>query len=270
MNRILVLLVLCSFVIAGCSKVPVTKRKQFNLIPAANMNAMSLQAYNQFLEENHVLSSGKDAGMVKRVGNKIAAAATSYLKSKKQLKRVKNFKWEFNLVKDDLANAWCMPGGKVVFYTGILPITKTEAGLAVVMGHEVAHAIAKHGNERMTQAIAVQAGGVGLSVLMQSKPTQALNLFAQAYGLGSQLGMLKFSRVHESEADKMGLIFMSIAGYNPLEAVDFWQRMKQAAGGEAPPEFISTHPSHSTRIKDLHAFMPQARKFYRGGTSSRN
>ncbi len=243
---------------------PITKRKQFNLIPAPTMNSMSLQAYDQFLKENRVVESGSDAAMVKRVGQKIASAATSYLKSKKQLKRVSNFKWEFNLVDDETANAWCMPGGKVVFYTGILPITKNEAGLATVMGHEVAHAIAKHGNERMTQALAVQGGGIALSVLLQEKRSEALNLFAQAYGLGSQLGMLKFSRTHETEADKMGLIFMSIAGYNPRESIDFWGRMSKMSGGEAPPEFISTHPSHSTRIKDLNEFMPKALKYYGG------
>lgn len=264
MKRSIILLLLVAFVVSSCSKVPITKRRQFNLIPAPTMNTMSLQAYNDFLNTNKVVPSGSDATMVKRVGGKIAAAATSYLKSKKQLKRIKDFKWEFNLVDDETANAWCMPGGKVVFYTGILPITKTEAGLATVMGHEVAHAIARHGNERMTQAVAVQAGGIGLSVLLQSKPTEALNLFAQAYGIGSQLGMLKFSRTHESEADKMGLIFMSIAGYNPREATEFWTRMKTMSGGEAPPEFVSTHPSHETRIKDLNDFMPNALKYYGG------
>lgn len=180
------------------------------------------------------------------------------------MKRVEGFKWEFNLVDDNAVNAWCMPGGKVVFYTGILPITKTEKGLAVVMGHEVAHAIARHGNERMSQGLATQLGGVALGVALSNKPQQTQQIFNQAYGVGSTLGTLKFSRKHESEADKMGAIFMALAGYNPQESVELWRRMKASSGGAAPPEFMSTHPSHDTRIKDLQAYMPKALKYYRG------
>jgi len=264
MKKVAILLILVSFAISSCTKVPVTGRRQLQLLPESQMLQMSLAQYQGFLDENNVVNSGDDAAMVKRTGNRIANAATSYLKAKKQLKRVKGFNWEFNLVDDDVANAWCMPGGKVVFYTGILPITKNETGLAVVMGHEVAHAIARHGNERMSQGLMAQLGGVGLAVALSQKPQQTQAIFNQAYGLGAGLSMLKFSRKHESEADKMGLIFMAMAGYNPQEATRFWERMKQASGGQAPPQFLSTHPSHDTRINDLQKFMPTAMKYYAG------
>ncbi len=263
-NRLIALVVLLTIMISACSKVPVTNRRQVNLLPESTMVSMSLTSYKDFLSQNKVVKAGKDAQMVKRVGNRIAEAATSYLRMKKKIKRVKNFSWEFNLVDDKAANAWAMPGGKVVFYTGILPITKTETGLAVVMGHEVAHAIARHGNERMSQGLAAQLGGLGLAIAMQNRPKETQDLFNQAYGLSSTVGMLKFSRKHESEADKMGLVFMAMAGYNPKEATKFWQRMKKETGGkgkEVPP-FLSTHPSHETRIQDLTKFMPIAMKFY--------
>ena len=190
------------------------------------------------------------------------ATITRFAKKHQQTKRIKDFKWEFNLVEDNTVNAWCMPGGKVVFYTGILPITKDEKGIAVVMGHEIAHAIARHGNERMSQGLALQGGGIALSLALSDKPELTQNLFQQAYGLGGQLGMLKYSRSHDSEADKMGLVFMAMAGYDPREAVEFWKRMA-AQGGQKPPEFLSTHPSDDTRIKDLEDFMPEALKYYK-------
>ncbi|GAB5538938.1 MAG: M48 family metallopeptidase [Salibacteraceae bacterium] len=223
---------------------------------------MSLTQYDAFLKENEQVTGTSDAQMVKTVGNKIAAAVESYLKKHGQGKRVKDFDWDFNLVNDNTVNAWCMPGGKVVFYTGILPITKDENGLAVVMGHEIAHAIARHGNERMSQGLALQGGGIALGVALSDKPELTQTIFQQAYGLGGQLGMLKYSRMHESESDKMGLVFMAMAGYDPREAPEFWKRMK-AQGGAKPPEFLSTHPHDDTRIKDLNEFMPQAMKHYK-------
>jgi predicted Zn-dependent protease len=223
---------------------------------------MSLTEYNSFLSENKTVTATDQAALVKSVGNKIATAVESYLKKHGQSKRVKNFNWEFNLVKDETINAWCMPGGKVVFYTGILPITQDEAGLAVVMGHEIAHAIARHGNERMSQGLALQGGGMAVGVALSSKPEFTQDLFSQAYGLGSQLGMLKYSRMHESEADKMGLVFMAMAGYDPREAPEFWKRMS-AMGGQKPPEFLSTHPHDDTRIKDLNEYMDEALKHYK-------
>jgi predicted Zn-dependent protease len=248
----------------SCSKVPITGRRQLNTLPESQLMAMSLSEYKSFLSENEAVSSSgsDDAAMVKRVGNKIAVAVESYLKKHGQGKRVKDFSWEFNLVKDETINAWCMPGGKVVFYTGILPITQDEKGLAVVMCHEIAHAIARHGNERMSQGLALQGGGIALSVALSDKPQMTQALFQQAYGFGSQVGMLKYSRMHETESDKMGLVFMAVASYDPREAPKFWERMA-AKGGQKPPEFLSTHPHDDTRIKGLNEFMPEALKHYK-------
>jgi predicted Zn-dependent protease len=156
-----------------------------------------------------------------------------------------------------------MPGGKVVVYTGLLPVTQDEASLAVVMGHEIAHAVARHGNERMSQQMAIQLGGTALSIALQNKSQQAQNIFLQSYGIGSQLGVLKYSRTHETEADKMGLVFAAMAGYDPNSAIGFWERMAAASGGQKPPELLSTHPSDETRINDLKAFMPEAMKYYK-------
>ncbi len=262
MKRI-ALLALTFVLLWACSKVPVTGRRQLNLLPESQLMSMSLTQYKAFLNENNTVSAGNEqADMVRRVGERIAAAAETYLKRHAQSSRVKDFNWEFNLVNDPTVNAWCMPGGKVVFYTGILPVTKDEAGLAVVMGHEVAHAIARHGNERMSQGLVAQAGGIGLQLALSEKPELTRNLLLQSYGVGSQLGVLKFSRLHESEADRMGLIFMAMAGYNPEVSVDFWKRMA-AQGGSAPPEFLSTHPHNETRIQDLKAHMPEALKYYK-------
>lgn len=256
------ILVLTAILVA-CSSVPITGRKQLNMLPESQLMSMSLTQYESFLTENKTLpDSDPRTKLVKKVGNKIAASVEKYLKTHGKAKRVNNFVWEFNVVDDPTVNAWCMSGGKVVFYTGILPITEDEDGLAVVMGHEIAHAVARHGNERMSQGMVQQAGNVGLSVLLSEKPELAQGLLLQSYGIGSQLGMLKFSRMHESEADKMGLVFMAMSGYNPNEAVDFWKRMA-AVGGQKPPEFLSTHPSDETRIKDLNEFMPEAMKHYK-------
>lgn len=250
-------------IINSCSQVPVTGRRQIHLLPESQLMSMSLTQYQSFLSENQKIAATDDrAAMVKDVGSKIASAAETYLKRHAQSNRVKDFKWEFNLVDDPTVNAWCMPGGKVVFYTGILPVTRDENGLAVVMGHEIAHAIARHGNERMSQGLMAQAGGIGLQLAIQEKPTLTQNLLLQSYGIGSQLGILKFSRLHESEADEMGLIFMAMAGYDPRAAIPFWERMSDL-GGEAPPEFLSTHPHHDTRINDLQSHMDKALKYYK-------
>ena len=201
--------------------------------------------------------------MVKKVGAKIANAVVAYINSHGQKKRIKGYKWAFNLVQDDLVNAWCMPGGKVVIYTGILPLTKNEEGLAVVMGHEIAHAIARHGNERMSQLLTTQLGGVALGAALSGQPESTRKVFNSAYAIGSTVGvMLPFSRMHESEADKMGLVFMAMAGYNPEAAVGFWQRMAANSKGK-PPEFLSTHPSDATRIKKIKEYLPTARKYYK-------
>lgn len=257
------ILILSVFLLDACARVPITGRKQLNLLSESEMMAMSLQAYQEFLGQNAPLSPGDDrVAMVQRIGNKLAAAATTFLNDHHAGERVAGFNWEFNVVDDPTVNAWCMPGGKVVVYTGILPITKDEGGLALVMGHEIAHAIARHGNERMSQALAVQGAGMTLDVMTSQQPGLTRDLLLQSYGVGSQLGMLAYSRTHESEADKMGLVFMAMAGYDPRVAPDFWKRMA-AQGGQKPPELLSTHPSDERRIADLEAYMPEALKYYK-------
>lgn len=250
-----------SVFIYGCQTVPFSNRKQLTLLPESQMMSMSLTQYDEFLNENPPVQQGANAQMVKRVGQKISSAVERYMKSNGMASRVNGFEWEFNLVDQDVPNAWCMPGGKVVFYTGILPYTKTEAGMAVVMGHEIAHAIARHGNERMSQQLMVQAGGVALSAYLETHEEENTDLYLAAYGVGSTVGVsLPFSRTHETEADRMGLIFMTMAGYDPQEAVEFWTRMSQS-GGQKPPEFLSTHPSDQTRIENLKKFLPEARAY---------
>jgi predicted Zn-dependent protease len=257
-----VLLFFVVFMLA-CSKVPITGRKQLHLLPESQLIGMSVQQYAAFLSTNKkVDATNSDAQMVARVGKKIANAVEEFLAKDGSSKRVKGFNWEFNLVDDNTVNAWCMPGGKVVVYTGIMDVAQDEAGLAVVMGHEIAHAIARHGNERMSQQLAIQAGGMSLSVLTSTQPELAQGLFQQAYGLGSNLGILAYSRSHETESDKLGLVFMALAGYDPREAPEFWKRMA-SLGGQKPPEMLSTHPSDETRIADLNAFMTEALKYYK-------
>ncbi|PZF73471.1 M48 family metallopeptidase [Taibaiella soli] len=253
--------------LTACYKNPVTGRKSINLVDESTMNSLSAQQYATFLSSNPTVSAtsgNKDAEMVTRVGNRMAAAITEYLRSKGQENLIKNYKWEFNLVNNKEANAWCMPGGKVVVYTGIMPIVQNETSLAVVMGHEIAHAIARHGDERMSQELMVEAGGTALSVAMASQPGTTQSIFNQVYGVGGQLGTLAYSRKHESEADHMGLIFMAIAGYNPSEAVGFWQRMATAASSsQKPPAFLSTHPSDQQRIQQIQQWLPEAMKYYK-------
>lgn len=200
--------------------------------------------------------------MVKSVGLKIQKAVEEYMKENNASQQLSGFNWEFNLIDQDIANAWCMPGGKVAFYTGIMPICQDETGIAVVMGHEVAHAIANHGRERMSQSMVAEMGLSSIGAAMGENPTLTKDIFMQSMGIGTQLGMLRFSRQHESEADKIGLIFMAMAGYDPAAAPEFWIRMKSMSGGEAPPEWLSTHPSNETRISDLKAAIPEAMKYY--------
>lgn len=245
----------------ACKRVPITGRKQVSLINEAELNTMSTAEYQKFLSENQVIRSGADVERIRRIGKEIADAVAIYYRKNKMEKELENFSWEFNLVNDKTVNAWCMPGGKVVFYTGILPICADDDGIAVVMGHEIAHAVARHGNERMSQGMLAQLGSNALSIAVASQPGATQDLFMTAFGVGANLGvLLPFSRKHESEADKLGLVFMTMAGYNPDKAPAFWQRMA-GDGGNQPPEFISTHPSNETRIKDLQAYIPIARKY---------
>lgn len=250
--------------IISCQKVPITGRNQMSLLPESEMISLSLTSYKDFLSKNPPVSeSDANAQLVKNVGAKVSQAVELFMKQKGLTSRLQGYKWEFNLVNNAEVNAWCMSGGKVVVYSGLLPVTQTETALACVMGHEIAHAVARHGNERMSQGLIVQAGGVALQVALAQKPQMTRDLLLQSYGVGSQLGMLKYSRTHESEADKMGLVFMAMAGYNPSEAVAFWERMAKASGGKAPLELLSTHPSDATRIADIKAYLPTAMKYYK-------
>ncbi|WMN06456.1 M48 family metallopeptidase [Marivirga arenosa] len=261
MKKLLSLFLLLLIVIA-CKKVPLTDRRQFNAIPNSQLNASSFSSYNQVLKESQLSSNAAQTAMVKKVGNRIKNAVEEYLKENDLSSATEGFEWEFNLIAENIVNAWCMPGGKVAFYEGILPVCENEAGIAVVMGHEVAHAVAKHGGERMSQALAQQGGGVLLSVLMREQPEKAQALAMTAYtGVSTVGAMLPFSRLHESEADELGIKFMALAGYDPAEAPEFWKRMKAKSAG-APPEFLSTHPSSDTRINDLKKLLPEAKKYY--------
>ena len=252
-----------ALLVVSCSTVPVTGRRQLNLISDSSMLSMSAQQYQEFLSSQKVIRNTKEADMVQRVGHRIQDSVDRYFAEHKMSEDLKGYAWEFNLVESKEVNAWCMPGGKVVVYTGILPIASDEAGLAVVMGHEIAHAIAKHGNERMSQALVTQLGGVALSTALESYPAQTRALWMTAFGLGSQVGvLLPYSRLHESEADRLGLIFMAMAGYDPNEAPRFWSRMAAEKGGAAPPEFLSTHPSDKTRIEKIKQEIPEAMKYY--------
>jgi len=264
---------ICSFLLlllfmAACQKVPITGRKQIKLLPDSMMNQMGNENYASFLKSNPPVSPPTtQSAVVTSVGQRVSAAVDKYMRDNGFAKRVEGYKWEFNVVNSKEVNAWCMPGGKVVVYTGILPLTKDDAGLAVVLGHEIAHAVADHGNERMSQQLAVQAAGIGLDVYMQQKPQQTHDLFMSAFGVGSQLGELAYSRQHELEADKLGLIFMAMAGYNPERALSFWQEMA-SQGGSKPPELLSTHPSDSHRIAQIQSFLPEAMKYYQPGRSN--
>ncbi|MFT0714580.1 M48 family metallopeptidase [Flagellimonas lutimaris] len=251
-------------VLVGCKTNPFTGKSTLNFYSNSQMFPMAFAQYDEFLGSNKVVTGTSDAQMITRVGQRIASAAERWLNANGYPGYLKDYKWEYNLVQDETVNAWCMPGGKIVFYTGILPITQNETGVAVVMGHEVAHALADHGAQRMSAGTIQQIGAVAGNVAIQDPEKR--NMFNQAYGIGSQLGvMLPFSRSHETEADKIGLQIMAIAGYNPDEAAKLWQRMKAESGGQAPPEFLSTHPSNDTRISNLTAWAPaakqEARKF---------
>ena len=264
MKNILFALIIAGF-IGGCATNAVTGRKQLSLVSESELQLMATNQYQAFLKENKTLpASNSSAAMVDRVGERIASAITRYYANEGKSNILEGYKWEFNTVESKDANAWCMPGGKVVVYTGLLPITQTENALAIVMGHEIAHAIASHGNERMSQAMVQQLGGAALQVALSQKPEQTQSLFLTAYGVGSQVGaLLPFSRKQETEADEFGLIFAAMAGYDPREAVPFWERMAKTGGG-APPEFLSTHPSNQSRIRNLEKFMPKAMKYYTG------
>ena len=260
-TRILILTIL----IVACSKNSITGRKQFKLLPESELQNMAASQYQQFLSTNKIVSStDRDVEMVRRVGMRITKAVTDYYTQKGLSKELEGYNWEYKLVDSKEINAWCMPGGKIVVYTGLLPVTQNEAALAIVMGHEVTHAIFNHGNERMSQQLGAEVVGTGLQVALMNKPAETQNAFLTAFGLGSQVGvLLPFSRKHELEADHWGLNWAAMAGYNPEEAIPLWQRMEKAGSGQKPPEFLSTHPNEGNRIEQLQKFMPEALQYYK-------
>jgi predicted Zn-dependent protease len=266
MVRKIMLFFLAVAVVVGCSKNAVTGRQQFKLVPEGELQSMAVQQYRQFLSTNKVVSpsADRDAEMVRRVGQRVSQAVQQYYRQQGMSDQLQGYQWEYNLVQDNAANAWCMPGGKIVVYSGLLAVTQNEAALAVVVGHEVSHALFQHGNERMSQGLVQQLGGAALSVAISSQPAATQNLFLQAYGVGSQVGLLlPFSRKQELESDRYGLRWAAMAGYNPREAIPLWQRMQKMAQGNKPPEFLSTHPAEETRIQQLQKFMPEALKYYK-------
>jgi predicted Zn-dependent protease len=263
MLRVFISTIVC-LSLTACSTVPVTGRSQLNLIPGSSMLSMSAQQYGTFLKENKLSQNQQQVATVKRVGSRIQDAVERYFASSGLQDYLKKYKWEFNLVEDKQVNAWCMPGGKVVVYTGILPVAKDDTGLAVVMGHEIAHAIAEHGNERMSQGLLAQLGGTALATALSTQPDATRQLWMSVYGVGAQYGaLMPYGRMQESEADHLGLVFMTMAGYDPNAAVTFWERMAAQKGGKAPPEFLSTHPADATRIANIKRLIPEVLAKYR-------
>ena len=268
MNRRICLTIIVGIFIAGilfesCSVVPITGRRQISLIPSSEMMALSLTQYNDFMKSNKVVStSDKRTVMVKTVGRNIQNAVEVYYRQ--QNLSLNGYNWEFNLIDSKEINAWCMPGGKVVVYTGILPVTVNDVGLAVVVAHEIGHAIAGHGEERMSQQLIAQFGSVALSEVLLNKPAETKQLWMSVFGVGVQYGaLLPFSRLQENEADHLGLILMAMAGYDPNQALTFWSRMAQQSQGQSIPEFMSTHPSDETRIAKIRKELPGALKYYK-------
>ena len=247
-------------VVISCATNPFTGKKSLNFVSNSELFPTSFQQYGTFLKENKVISGTADSKRVENVGIKIKTAAERWLKANGQAEYLKDYQWDYKLIESKEVNAWCMPGGKIVVYTGILPITKDEAGLATVMGHEVSHALANHGAQRMSAAQLQQIGAVGVAVATGNQSEEKQKMWQQYYGIGSQVGvMLPFSRSHETEADKIGLTLMAIAGYNPDQAIAFWERMAANANGNKPPEFLSTHPADATRISNLKKLIPEAK-----------
>ena len=259
MKKILIIIITVVFLIVGCVSNPLTGKKTMAFVGNSQLFPSSFAQYSEFLDENTVITGTAEANMVTRIGTRLADAAQKWLESQGQPHYLDDYRWEYKLVKDDAVNAWCMPGGKIVVYTGILPVTKTEDALAVVLGHEISHALLNHGQQRMSAGVLQQLGALGLQLGTSGLSPEIQSLAMGAYGIGTALGgTLPFSRSHESEADHYGLILMAIAGYNPDAAVPFWERM--AAAGGSVPEFLSTHPSDATRIRQLQGWTPEAKQ----------
>lgn len=256
-NSIVTLMVLVLFL--ACTTNPFTGKKTMALVPNSQLFPTAFAQYNQFLGENKVVKGTTQSDMISRVGQRIAVASERWLNANNYQGYLNDYKWEYNLVEDETVNAWCMPGGKIVFYTGILPVAENETAIAAIMGHEVAHALANHGQQRMSAGMLQQLGAVAGNIAITDEKDR--QLFNQYYGVGTTVGgMLPFSRSHETEADKIGIVLMALAGYNPDEAAELWKRMAAKSGGKAPPEFLSTHPSNQSRIENLQALAPFAKE----------
>ncbi|MDX9701981.1 MAG: M48 family metallopeptidase [Candidatus Auribacterota bacterium] len=265
-NVIAILIILCftACYITGCASVPLTGRTQMALVSDKELVTSSLQAYDQIVSQSKVSRNSRDSAMVKKVGDKIITATKEIMQENGRYGEIEYFQWEVTLLDNDaMVNAFCMPGGKIVVFSGILPITQNESGLAVVMGHEVAHAVAKHSRERMSHMVLTNAGGVILSEIISKRSEHAQSMIMTMYGLGAQVGgMLPYSRLQEREADRMGLIFMAKAGYDPTAAISLWERMLAAEQAQIP-EFLSTHPLTANRIEQIKTYIPEAMEYYR-------
>jgi len=250
------------FFLISCGTVPFSGRKQFTMIPASQMISLANDNYAQVLRENELSDNQQYIDQVRRVGDRISSAVEEYFRKEGMEQQLQGYQWEFNVIQSDEMNAWCMPGGKIAFYEGIMPICQDDNGVAVVMAHEIAHAVARHGNERMSQQLSVQLGGMVLSEALEKEEEKTRNLAMAAFGLGAQVGyLLPYSRTHESEADELGLYFMAMANYDPRGAPEFWKRMNSEAGAR-PPEFLSTHPHPENRIKNMEEHMQKALEYY--------
>ena len=260
----LALLSLTLMILYSCGSVPVTGRRQLNLVSDAEVLSLSLTEYNEYIKTAKKSTNAANTAMVTNVGSRIAQAVEAYYKYAGLESELSNFAWEFTLVEDDQVNAFCMPGGKIVVYSGILPVTQNETGLAVVLGHEVGHAVAKHASERMSNQMALQYGAAGLDALLSRSSSTIRTAGQTVFGLGAQIGiMTPYNHKQELEADFLGMVFMGIAGYSPEAALPFWERMSQLSGGSQVPAFLSTHPSDATRINGIRQKLPEAMDYYK-------
>lgn len=259
MKKIILISILSIFLIQ-CSTVPISGRKRINIYKDADILPSSFAQYKGFLEKNKLSTNKEKSNKIKEIGARISKSVDKFMRANSMQSEANMYQWEFNLVEDATINAWCLPGGKVVFYTGILPICKNDDGIAVVMGHEIAHAFAKHGQERMTTGAFQQFGGIAVALATNQEDRKTQEIWSLAYGLSSTVGTLAFSRTHETEADKLGLVFMLMAGYNGEEAPELWVRMSEKSGGDSTPTILRTHPTNQNRIKTLKEFLPEAKR----------
>ncbi len=264
LHIILALMYAGMIIFAACSTVPLSGRKQFAPIPSSQMISLGKSSYQEVMNNSQLSDNAQYKDMVSDAGRRVTAAVEEYMSENGMAKQIDGYRWEYHVLEEDILNAWCMPGGKIAFYEGIMPVCQDENGVAVVMGHEIAHAVARHSNERLSQQLAIQLGGLALSEALKKESQTTQQLALAAFGLGAQVGvMLPYSRKHETEADELGLYFMAMAGYDPREAPDFWQRMMEKSQGQGrPPEFLSTHPDPKSRIRKLNRAMDEALKYY--------